>query len=112
MLEITGTDADGELLARPLNWDSNEEPPVDLCHPAQGRQRRRDRATAFWRGWKSAATATKPASSGGWNARRPERMLGVLREAPPTAGALVPIDRKARTEYALDKRDLRRRQEQ
>jgi len=27
VLEITGQDTDGELLARPQTWDSNEEPP-------------------------------------------------------------------------------------
>src|ERR1700761_8316496 len=27
VVEITGIDADGELLARPLTWESNAEPP-------------------------------------------------------------------------------------
>ncbi len=34
------------------------------------------------------------------------RLIGVLREAPSAGWRLVPIDKRARTEYALDKADL------
>ena len=38
VLEITGTDADGELLARPLNWKSNDEPPtIHVMPPKEGK---------------------------------------------------------------------------
>ena len=45
VLEITGQDTDGELLARPQHWDSNEEPPQivvmpDEAAPALGRGER------------------------------------------------------------------------
>ena len=33
VLEITGIDEDGELLARPLNWESNAEPPTIYVMP-------------------------------------------------------------------------------
>ena len=37
VLEITGMDADGELLARPLNWEANEEPPlIHVMPPKDG----------------------------------------------------------------------------
>ena len=37
LLEISGTDADGELLARPLNWESDSEPPlIYLAPPKSG----------------------------------------------------------------------------
>ena len=33
IVEITGTDEDGEVLARPLAWDSNEPPPLVYVLP-------------------------------------------------------------------------------
>jgi len=37
IIEVTGVDQDGELLARPLAWDSNEEPPrVYVIPPKDG----------------------------------------------------------------------------
>src|SRR5690348_11945204 len=33
LLEITGKDADGEMLARPLDWSSNAEPPAIYVAP-------------------------------------------------------------------------------
>jgi len=36
----------------------------------------------------------------------PTRLIGVLRNSPATGWRLVPIDKKTRTEYALDKADL------
>ena len=33
LIEITGLDDDGEMLARPLNWESNEEPPQIYVTP-------------------------------------------------------------------------------
>ncbi len=35
VLEITGQDMDGELLARPQRWDSNEEPPKIIVVPGR-----------------------------------------------------------------------------
>src|SRR6201995_3096842 len=32
-LEITGIDSEGELLARPVAWDSNEDPPAIIVTP-------------------------------------------------------------------------------
>src|ERR1700761_9515445 len=33
LLEITGADTDGELLARPLNWESDAAPPIIYVAP-------------------------------------------------------------------------------
>jgi ribonuclease R len=105
LIEVSGVDKDGELLARPLNWDSNEEPPViyvmppkDGAAPAQG-----DRLLARLERHDDSYEARI--------IRRLEResqtrLIGVLRDAPSTGWRLVPIDKKARTEYALDKSDL------
>ena len=104
VIEITGVDADGELLARPLNWDSNDEPPVlHVMPPKEGR--------ALTAGDRILARLEKRGP--GYEARLvrrledetgPERILGVLRETPH-GFRVIPVERKARGEYALDKRD-------
>jgi ribonuclease R len=104
VIEITGADADGELLARPVNWDSNEEPPVIyVMPPKEGR--------ALTAGNRILARLEKRGPSYEAKLVRqledeagPERILGVLRETPE-GFRVLPVERKARGEYALDKRD-------
>jgi len=105
IIEITGVDADGETLARALAWDSNEAPPtIYLIPPKDG--------GAPGPGDRLLARLEKHGES--YEARvirrleseTPTRLIGVLRDAPATGWRLVPIDKKARTEYALDKSDL------
>ncbi len=104
VIEVTGVDGDGELLARPLAWDSNEDPPTiyvmppkDGGAPAPGA---RLLAKLEKRDTNYEARVIRRLDS-----ETPSRILGVLREHP--AGfRLEPIDKKARTEYALDKADL------
>jgi len=105
IIEVTGSDDDGETLARPLAWDSNEEPPTiyvmppkDGAAPGPG-----DRMLARLERHGEAYEAHV--------IRRLEqetqtRLIGVLRDAPATGWRLVPINKKERTEYALDKSDL------
>ncbi len=105
IIEVTGSDDDGETLARPLAWDSNEEPqtiyvmpPKDGAAPGPG-----DRMLARLERHGEAYEAHV--------IRRLEqetqtRLIGVLRDAPATGWRLVPINKKERTEYALDKSDL------
>ncbi|HSS14794.1 MAG TPA: ribonuclease R, partial [Rhizomicrobium sp.] len=99
------TDADGETLARPLDWNSNETPPtIYLIPPKDG--------GAPGPGDRLLARLEKHGES--YEARvirrlereTQTRLIGVLRDAPATGWRLVPIDKKARTEYALDKSDL------
>jgi ribonuclease R len=105
LVEVTGVDEDGELLARPLAWDSNEDPPrVYVIPPKDG--------GAPGTGDRFLARLERHGES--YEARiirrlereTPTRLIGVLRDAPATGWRLVPIDKKARTEYALDKSDL------
>jgi ribonuclease R len=105
IIEVTGVDQDGELLARPLAWDSNEEPPLvyvippkDGAAPGPG-----DRLLARLEKHDESyeARVIRRLESG-----TPTRLIGVLRETPSTGWRLVPIDKKGRTEYALDKTDL------
>ncbi|HKY18199.1 MAG TPA: ribonuclease R [Rhizomicrobium sp.] len=105
IIEITGLDEDGEMLARPLVWDSNEAPPtIYLIPPKDG--------AAPGPGDRLLARFEKHGESYEAHVIRkletetPTRLIGVLRDAPATGWRLVPIDKKARTEYALDKSDL------
>ncbi|MBN9547104.1 MAG: ribonuclease R [Alphaproteobacteria bacterium] len=104
VLEVTGTDTDGELLARPLSWESNSEPPpiyvappkdgaaLSAGHRILGRLERRGESY-------EAVVVRRLENDTG-----PERILGVLR-ATGTGFRVLPVDRKARGEYALDRAD-------
>jgi ribonuclease R len=105
IVEITGTDADGETLARPLDWNSNDAPPVIYLIPPKD-------GAAPGPGDRLLARLEKHGES--YEARvirrlereTTTRLIGVLRDAPATGWRLVPINKKERTEYALDKSDL------
>ncbi len=104
VVEITGTDADGEFLARPVQWDSNETPPVIYVIPPKD-------GGAPSVGSQLLARLEKTGEH--YEARiirklekeAPLRLLGVLRENSQ-GFRLEPVDKKARTEYAVDKNDL------
>ena len=104
VIEVTGTDEDGELLARPLNWDPDEEPPaIYVMPPKEG--------AALGKGQRVLARLEKHGESYEAKVVRrleeqagPERILGVLRETEH-GFRVMPVERKARGEYALDKRD-------
>jgi ribonuclease R len=105
LIEVTGLDDDGEMLARPLNWESNEEPPLIYVMPPKD-------GSAPGLGDRLLAHLERHGEA--YEARiirrlereTPTRLIGVLRNSPSTGWRLVPIDKKARTEYALDKADL------
>ena len=104
VLEITGTDGDGELLAHPLNWEDGEKPPVIyVAAPKDGK--------ALGAGARILARLEKRGDSyeakpvRRLEAEAPtERILGVLRESPE-GFRVMPVERKARGEYAMDPRE-------
>ncbi|HEY4276256.1 MAG TPA: ribonuclease R [Rhizomicrobium sp.] len=104
VLEVTGTDSDGELLARPLNWESESEPPAIYVAPPKsgGAPGKGSRILARLerRGENYDATIIRRLE----NEPGTERILGVLR-ATGTGFRVLPVDRKVRGEYALDKAD-------
>ncbi|HWC62797.1 MAG TPA: RNB domain-containing ribonuclease, partial [Rhizomicrobium sp.] len=104
VVEISGTDSDGELMARPVNWESSEEPPlIYVAPPKEG--------TALAKGARILARLEQRGDHYDAKLVRrleseagPERILGVLRETPQ-GFRVMPVERKARGEYALDRRD-------
>jgi ribonuclease R len=104
VLEITGIDADGELLARPLSWESNSEPPsIHVAPPKDGAALatgNRILARLERRGESYEAAVVRRLE----NETGPERILGVLRENGP-GFRVLPVDRKTRGEYALERAD-------
>lgn len=105
LIEITGLDDDGEMLARPLNWESNEEPPQIYVTPPKdgGAPATGDRLLARLERHGEAYEAHIIRKL---ERETPTKLVGVLRDAPSTGWRLVPINKKERTEYALDKADL------
>jgi ribonuclease R len=105
IVEITGVDEDGEVLARPLAWDSEDAPPTvyvippkDGAAPGPG-----DRLLARLekRGEAYEARVIRRLDQ----EKETGKLIGVLREGSD-GWRLVPINKKERTEYALDKNDL------
>jgi ribonuclease R len=104
VLEITGQDPDGELLARPQRWESNEEPPQIIVMPA-----RDDTGPALGRGERVLARLTE--TRNGFEARvikrlgaSAHRVLGVV-HVSSTGLRIAPIDRKSKSEFVVDARD-------
>jgi len=104
LIEVTGNDDDGETLARPLAWESNEEPPLIYVIPPKdgGAPGPGDRLLARLEKHGEAYEARVIRKL---EKERDTKLVGVLRESS-NGWRLVPIDKKARTEYALDKADL------
>jgi ribonuclease R len=103
VLTVHGTDADGELLARPDTWDTEElgPPPRVLVLPMTGRHAAAigvgDRVLArLTRDGESAYTA-KPIKR---LASAPARLLGVLADGPE-GFRLRPTNRRDRNEYIV-----------
>ena len=105
VLEITGQDPDGELLARPQHWDKPDAPPQIVVLPG----RETDPGPALGRGERVLARLSE--TRNGYEARIIKRLgasahkvLGVYR-AGDRQGRIEPIDRKTRIEFAVEARD-------
>ncbi|HEY0107693.1 MAG TPA: ribonuclease R [Rhizomicrobium sp.] len=104
VLEIAGQDADGELLARPQKWESDDAPPTIYVVPS-----RDDKGPALGSGERVLARLER--AEHGYEARVIKRLgasahnvLGVL-HVRPEGLRIAPIDRKSRTEFAVEARD-------
>jgi ribonuclease R len=105
VLEITGQDADGELLARPQRWESDKPPPKITVVPG----RDDERGGVLGAGERILARLSE--TRDGYEAKIIKRLgasahkvLGVYREGE-RGGRVVPVDRKTRNEFIIDPRD-------
>lgn len=102
VLEIIGTDDDGDVLARPREWQPGETAPlIHVMAPSSG--------DAPGAGVQILAKLKRRGE--GYEAlivrrleRQAERILGVVRETSHGL-RLIPVERKARGDYGLDKHD-------
>jgi ribonuclease R len=106
VLEITGQDPDGELLARPQRWESDEPAPQILVVPGREDE---SHGPALGAGERVLARLTQTRE--GYEARIIKRLgasvhkvLGVFHQSE-RGGRVAPIDRKSKYEFVVDSRD-------
>jgi ribonuclease R len=101
IVEIFGTDADGEPLARPVGWAKGGRPPLVVMAP----ERRGQPALAPGDRVLARLRPIGPEKFEGRTLRRlsetPGRVLGVYRGAPNGPGRLVPTDRRQKQEWLI-----------
>ncbi len=101
VLQISGTDADGELLAKPLTWTADGPPPRILMAPAQRGEAplgQGDRVLAKLRRLKNdlyEGRAIRRLTTG------PARVLGVYALGADGHGRLRPTDRRQKSDFAV-----------
>jgi ribonuclease R len=98
LVEITGRDSDGELLARPVEWDEDAHGAPPVIHVATTRRARPGEVAgvgdrALLRIEKSAEDETSGRVIKLID-RAKHRVLGIFRGLPGGGGRLVPIDKK------------------
>lgn len=105
VLEITGQDADGELLARPQHWEGDIAPPSIIIIPGKedhaggalgAGERILARLSAVQDGYEARVIKRLGASA--------HKVLGVYRSGTRD-GRIEPIDRKSKYEFIVDGRD-------
>jgi ribonuclease R len=104
VLEISGSDPDGELLARPVNWDSNEDPPriyVQFSREDGAKLGIGDRVLGRLSESHGGDYEAKIIKRLGASAHK---VLGVYRKTAQ-GGRIAPIDRKSRIEFVVEARD-------
>jgi ribonuclease R len=104
VLEVSGVDEDGELLARPAVWDEDMTPPTIYLAPEK-RSRAAlapgDRVLAKLRRIEDQVYEAVPIRK---IAKLPSRVLGIY-EIGEAGGRLRPTDKRAKRDYVLHERD-------
>ena len=101
-MQVTGTDPDGDAVARPVDWQGDGPPPMVLMHPEP-------RGAAALAPGQRVLARLRPIGNGKYEGRTlkrltdaPGRVLGVFR-APDR---LVPTDRRQKAEWLIAPDDL------
>jgi len=105
VVEITGTDMDGEVLARPVTWEGDREPPLIYMAPS-GRQPAPGRGDRLLAKLKLADDGTYEGHAIRRIAEAPTQILGVYRLIGGQ-GRLLPTDRRSKGEFLIEQRDAR-----
>jgi ribonuclease R len=112
VLQVTGIDEDGELIALPLEWDEDAGPPPRILVEARraagtGEDKQPPRAgDRIMARLSETGDATYPYRAQVLRRLEPgTRILGVLRAGPGGSLRVVPADKKARNEYELSQPD-------
>jgi ribonuclease R len=104
MIQVTGTDPDGDAIARPIGWDASAGPPPIIYMAPERRGQ-----SALPPGARVLARL-KPTGKGKYEGRTikriaeaPGRILGVYRpaEARGQEGRIIPTDRRAKAEWTV-----------
>ena len=97
---VTGTDPDGDAIARPVAWEGDGPPPLIHMHPEPGGR------TALAPGERVLARL-RPIGNGRYDGRTlkrladaPPRLLGAFR-ADGDGGRLLPTDRRSKAEWLI-----------
>jgi ribonuclease R len=101
VVRVTGTDPDGDAIARPVDWQGDGPPPLVLMAPEpRGRP-------ALAPGERVLARL-RPIGAGKYEGRTlkrltdaPGRVLGVFHPAPGGGGRIVPTDRRSKAEWVV-----------
>ena len=100
VVQITGTDPDGDAIARPVGWEGDGPPPMILMAP----ERRDEPALAPG---ERVLAKLRPIGNGKYEGRTlkrltdaPGRVLGVFR-ATPHGGRIQPTDRRQKAEWQV-----------
>jgi ribonuclease R len=111
VIEIIERDQDGELIAVPINWESEAAAPNIVVVPGSGKDRHKGPPVGV--GDRAVARLAKTSSAGPDNypyeariirriGKEAETVLGIFREHP-AGGRLTPVDKKARYEIDIPK---------
>jgi ribonuclease R len=106
VLEITGQDPDGELLARPQRWEHEDAPPQIIIVPGREDE---SHGPALGAGERVLArlTQTREGYEAGIIKRlgaSVHKVLGVFHQTE-RGGRVAPIDRKSKYEFVVEQRD-------
>jgi len=106
VLQVTGLDPDGEVLARPLEWDEGAELPHIVVAPDRQGTPALSRGDRILARLRRVGGKTYEARAVRFLGNQPLKVLGVFEEAGwGGRGRIVPTDKRARTEYTIEPED-------
>ena len=106
VLQITGLDPDGEVLARPLEWEEGVELPHIVVAPDRQGVPALSRGDRILARLRRVGGKTYEARAVRFLGNQPLKVLGVFEEAGwGGRGRVVPTDKRAKQEYVIEPED-------